>query len=203
MSSIIYQPYTDIKSIKLVVLGETSVGKTSIVSTLTNKTFTEFQESTIGAAFLTKKVQRDKYTINFEIWDTAGQERYHSLAPMYYRGARCALVVYDITNNNSFEKAKEWVKELHYAGIENLSIALVGNKLDKAGSRIVDYNTAKQYAEDNELLFMETSAKSNTNISELFYNVADKIPLEELENMNDKRNNFSVENTVVTKKRCC
>jgi len=203
MSSIIYQPYTDMKSIKLVVLGETSVGKTSIVLTLTNKSFTEFQESTIGAAFLTKKVQRDKYTINFEIWDTAGQERYHSLAPMYYRNARCALVVYDITNNNSFKKAKDWVEELHNSGINNLLITLVGNKVDRESSRIVDYEKAKQYAEENELLFMETSAKTNINIIELFDNIAHEIPLEELENMNDKRNNFAVEGEIVKKKRCC
>ena len=74
--------------------------------------FHEFQESTIGAAFLTQTVCLDDTTVKFEIWDTAGQERYHSLAPMYYRGAQAAIVVYDITNADTFERAKSWVKEL-------------------------------------------------------------------------------------------
>ena len=107
---------TKICQIKLVLLGESAVGKTSLVFGFVKEVFDklEFQEfnSTIGAAFLSKTVFFDDTTVKFQIWDTAGQERYHSLAPMYYRGAQAAIVVYDITNTDTFERAKTWVKEL-------------------------------------------------------------------------------------------
>eukprot|EP00731_Ephydatia_muelleri_P037831 Em0574g2a len=97
---------------KLVLLGESAVGKSSLVLRFVKGQFHEYQESTIGAAFLTQTVNVDDTTVKFEIWDTAGQERYHSLAPMYYRGAQAAIVVYDITNLDTFTRAKSWVKEL-------------------------------------------------------------------------------------------
>jgi len=97
---------------KVVLLGESAVGKSSLVLRFVKREFHEFQESTIGAAFLTQTIQVDDTTVKFEIWDTAGQERYHSLAPMYYRGAQAALIVYDITSRDSFLKAQNWVREL-------------------------------------------------------------------------------------------
>ena len=96
----------------LVLLGESAVGKTSLVLRFGKGQFHEFQESTIGAAFFTQTVCLEDTAVKFEIWDTAGQERYHSLTPMYYRGAEAAIVVYDITNADTFERAKSWVKEL-------------------------------------------------------------------------------------------
>uniref|UniRef100_A0A2K5MC10 RAB5B, member RAS onco family n=1 Tax=Cercocebus atys TaxID=9531 RepID=A0A2K5MC10_CERAT len=116
---------------KLVLLGESAVGKSSLVLRFVKGQFHEYQESTIGAAFLTQSVCLDDTTVKFEIWDTAGQERYHSLAPMYYRGAQAAIVVYDITNQETFAQA---------------------------------------YADDNSLLFMETStsAKTAMNVNDLF-----------------------------------
>merc|ERR1711978_752722 len=97
--------------------------------------FSEYQESTIGAAFLTQTVPVQDCTVKFEIWDTAGQERYHSLAPMYYRGASAAIVVFDITNPASFQRAKSWVKELQRQGKDDVIIALSGNKVDKEPER--------------------------------------------------------------------
>lgn len=112
------------------------------------------------------------YFINFlnllYFRDTAGQERYHSLAPMYYRGAQAAIVVYDIQNSDSFVRAKNWVKELHRQASPNIVIALAGNKADLANNRVVDYEEAKQYAEENGLLFMETSAKTAVNVNDIF-----------------------------------
>merc|ERR1712065_7596 len=101
---------------KLVLLGESAVGKSSLVLRFVKGQFHEYQESTIGAAFLTQTVCLDDTTVKFEIWDTAGQERYHSLAPMYYRGAQAAIVVYDITNTDTFNRAKAWVKGAAEAG---------------------------------------------------------------------------------------
>ncbi|MBN3316342.1 KAT2B acetyltransferase, partial [Atractosteus spatula] len=153
---------------KLVLLGESAVGKSSLVLRFVKGQFHEFQESTIGAAFLTQTVCLDDTTVKFEIWDTAGQERYHSLAPMYYRGAQAAIVVYDITNEESFARAKNWVKELQRQASPNIVIALAGNKADLANKRAVDFQDAQSYADDNSLLFMETSAKTSMNVNEIF-----------------------------------
>lgn len=114
---------------KLVLLGDTAVGKSCLVVRFVRDEFFEFQEPTIGAAFLTQTVALDDATVKFEIWDTAGQERYRSLAPMYYRGAAAAIIVYDITNPDSFAGAKSWVKELQRRGDTNVVIALVRVRL--------------------------------------------------------------------------
>jgi len=164
---------------KLVLLGESAVGKSSLVLRFVKGQFHEYQESTIGAAFLTQTICLDDTTVKFEIWDTAGQERYHSLAPMYYRGAQAAIVVYDITNQESFAKAKNWVKELQRQASPNIVIALAGNKADLAAKRVVEYEEAQAYAEDNGLLFMETSAKSSMNVNDIFLAIAKKLPKSE------------------------
>merc|ERR1712216_678125 len=161
---------------KLVLLGEGAVGKSSLVLRFVRGQFFEYQESTIGAAFLTQNVSLNDYTVKFEIWDTAGQERYHSLAPMYYRGAAAAIVVYDITNRDTFQRGKQWVKELQRQGNPNTVIALAGNKSDLASKRKVEPEEAESYASDNGIFFMETSAKTATNVNELFVAIARKLP---------------------------
>jgi len=165
-----------IQPFKLVLLGESAVGKSSLVLRFVKGQFHEYQESTIGAAFLTQTVCFDDTTVKFEIWDTAGQERYHSLAPMYYRGSQAAIVVYDITNPESFTRAKNWVKELHRQASANIVIALSGNKADLGNKRMVEYDEAQAYSEENGLLFMETSAKTAMNVNELFLAIAKKLP---------------------------
>jgi len=161
---------------KLVLLGESAVGKSSLVLRFVKGQFLEYQESTIGAAFLTQTVCLNDTTVKFEIWDTAGQERYHSLAPMYYRGAHAAIVVYDITSTDSFDRAKNWVKELQRQGNPNIVIAIAGNKLDLAANRKVETGDAQRYADENGLLFMETSAKTAANVNELFVAIAKALP---------------------------
>ncbi|KAK3340108.1 ras family-domain-containing protein [Neurospora tetraspora] len=184
-------------SVKLVLLGEAAVGKSSLVLRFVNNDFQENKEPTIGAAFLTQKCNLPTRTIKFEIWDTAGQERFASLAPMYYRNAQAALVVYDLTKPTSLIKAKHWVAELQRQASPGIVIALVGNKLDltsdSAGSaevsgdgddtaedsgdaRKISTEEAKTYAEEEGLLFFETSAKTGHNVTEVFTAIANAIP---------------------------
>jgi len=164
---------------KLVLLGESAVGKSSLVLRFVKGQFHEFQESTIGAAFLTQTLCLDDTTVKFEIWDTAGQERYHSLAPMYYRGAQAAIIVYDVTSSDTFARAKVWVKELQRQASPNIVIALAGNKADLASKRMVNTEEAAAYADENGLLFMETSAKTASNVNEIFMAIAKKLPKNE------------------------
>jgi len=169
---------------KLVLLGESAVGKSSLVLRFVKDQFDDFRESTIGAAFLTQTISLDdNTTVKFEIWDTAGQERYKSLAPMYYRNANCAVVVYDITQASSLDKAKQWVKELQRQANENIIIALAGNKLDLVTShpdkRAISTADAEAYAKEAGLLFFETSAKTSENVRELFTSIAKKLPLDQ------------------------
>nr|XP_033514115.1 ras-related protein Rab5-like isoform X3 [Nicotiana tomentosiformis] len=155
-----------------VLLGDMGTGKTSLVLRFVKGQFFDFQEPTIGAAFFTQLLSLNEATIKFDIWDTAGQERYHSLAPMYYRGAAAAVVVYDITSKDSFERAKKWVQQLQRQGNPNLVTVLVANKADLDSERMVDNEEGNQYAKENGLLFFETSAKTAQNINELFHVIA-------------------------------
>lgn len=125
---------------------------------------------------MTQTVAMDDATVKFEIWDTAGQERYRSLAPMYYRGAAAAIVVYDITNLDSFAGAKSWVKELQRRGDPNVVIALAGNKADLGARRKVEYEEANAYALENGILHLETSAKDASNVKNLFVEIAKRLP---------------------------
>ncbi|KAK4552498.1 Vacuolar protein sorting-associated protein 21 [Recurvomyces mirabilis] len=202
-------------SVKLVLLGEAAVGKSSLVLRFVNNDFQPNKEPTIGAAFLTQKTHLPTRTIKFEIWDTAGQERFASLAPMYYRNAQAALVVYDVTRASSLGKARHWVAELQRQASPGIVVCLVGNKVDLAEGddgpdgdgdgdggegeegaegedgevaaakptaadegavRKVSTKEAKAYAEEEGLLFFETSAKSGLNVSEVFTAIANAIP---------------------------
>jgi len=180
---------------KLVILGESAVGKSSLVLRFVKNTFSENQESTIGAAFLTQTIKLAGDTLKFEFWDTAGQERYNSIAPMYYRGAHAAIVVYDVTKRESFERAKRWVTEL-LRNVENdIVISFIGNKIDldesSSSMREVEFSEGKEYSEEaGGLLFMECSARTGENVSEAFLSIAKTLPKTE-EFLASPRNNIS------------
>ncbi|KAJ5074789.1 ras-related protein rab-5a [Anaeramoeba ignava] len=192
---------TDIPEYKLVLLGETAVGKSSLVLRYCKDQFFDFQEPTIGAAFLTQIIKFRDSEVKLQIWDTAGQERYHSLAPMYYKGASAAVVVFDITQFKSFERSKVWISELKNNGPSNIVIALVGNKQDLEHKRVVSVQTAESFAEENNLLFLETSAKTGFQVEDLFLNITQKLP--QKSNLGKGNLTFEEYDNPKVKKGCC
>jgi Ras-related protein Rab-5C len=164
---------------KLVLLGESGAGKSSIVQQFCYQKFEINTASTIGASFQAQTVVLDEFTlIKFDIWDTAGQERYNSLAPMYYREAAAAVVVFDLTSLASFAKAKAWIDELKQQAKKEVQIGLAANKLDLAGQhRQVATEEAEHFANQHGLVYLETSAKTGHNVNQLFHLLATRIPL--------------------------
>ncbi|PKU47886.1 vesicle-associated membrane protein-associated protein hypothetical protein [Limosa lapponica baueri] len=175
-----------IRELKVCLLGDTGVGKSSIVCRFVQDHFDHNISPTIGASFMTKTVPCGNELHKFLIWDTAGQERFHSLAPMYYRGSAAAVIVYDITKQDSFHTLKKWVKELKEHGPENIVMAIAGNKCDLSDISIlamltsrlweVPMKDAKEYAESIGAIVVETSAKNAVNIEELFQGISQQIP---------------------------
>ncbi|XP_060679836.1 ras-related protein Rab-31 [Hemiscyllium ocellatum] len=165
-----------IRELKVCLLGDTGVGKSSIVCRFVQDTFDLNTLPTIGASFMTKTVSCGNELHKFLIWDTAGQERFHSLAPMYYRGSAAAVIVYDITNEESFYTLKKWVKELKEHGPENIVVAIAGNKCDLSDMREVTVKDAQEYVKFINAIFVETSAKNAINVGELFERISQQIP---------------------------
>ncbi|KAI8583889.1 hypothetical protein K450DRAFT_220446 [Umbelopsis ramanniana AG] len=161
---------------KLVLIGDSGVGKSNILSRFTTNEFNLESKSTIGVEFATKNVSIDGHTVKCQIWDTSGQERYRAITGAYYRGAVGALLVYDITRPTSFQNVSHWLKELRDHADEKIVIMLVGNKLDLSEtSRAVPTEEGGALAETQDFLFMETSALDATNVDNAFATIFDEI----------------------------
>ncbi|XP_036414501.1 ras-related protein Rab-25b [Colossoma macropomum] len=156
---------------KVVLIGESGVGKSNLLSRFTKNEFNHDSRTTIGVEFSTRTVQLEGLTIKAQIWDTAGLERYRAITSAYYRGAVGALLVYDISKHLTYESAERWLKELYDHADPHIVVMLVGNKSDLSTIRSVPTEDAKDFAEKNGLLFMETSALESTNVETAFNNV--------------------------------
>jgi len=152
---------------KVVFLGKSGVGKTSVTLRFCRDMFLDGTEATIGASFLTKMITYNERSIKFELWDTAGQERYRALAPMYYRNADAAVLVFDVTDNESFEALQSWFYELQ-KNVPDCIIVLCGNKLDLDNQRKVTKEAAQEYANEKDCPLIEVSSKTGQNIPDLF-----------------------------------
>jgi len=160
---------------KVVMLGEGRVGKTSLVLRFCKDTFSDSQPPTIQASFLDKPMTVGDKRVNLAIWDTAGQERFHALGPIYYRDADAALLVYDITDPDSFTKVQTWVKELRKMVGNEIVLSIAGNKSDLDRHRVVPRQEATDYAASVGAHYAETSAKTGRGINELFGVMARKL----------------------------
>ncbi|KAI3375079.1 hypothetical protein L3Q82_021596 [Scortum barcoo] len=159
----------------VVLIGDSGVGKSNLLSRFTRNEFNLESKSTIGVEFATRSIQVDGKTIKAQIWDTAGQERYRAITSAYYRGAVGALLVYDIAKHLTYENVERWLKELRDHADNNIVIMLVGNKSDLRHLRAVPTDEARAFAEKNNLSFIETSALDSTNVEEAFKNILTEI----------------------------
>ncbi|MED6257304.1 Ras- protein Rab-11A [Ataeniobius toweri] len=156
---------------KVVLIGDSGVGKSNLLSRFTRNEFNLESKSTIGVEFATRSIQVEGKTIKAQIWDTAGQERYRAITSAYYRGAVGALLVYDIAKHLTYENAERWLKELQDHADSNIVIMLVGNKSDLRHLRAVPTEEAKGFAEKNALSFLETSALDSSNVELAFQTI--------------------------------
>ncbi|NXF06540.1 RAB17 protein, partial [Smithornis capensis] len=160
---------------KVVLLGSMSVGKSSLAYRYVKNDFRELLP-TVGCSFFTQTLHLEEATVKFEIWDTAGQEKYHSVCHLYYRDAHAALLVYDIANKATLNRAKLWLEELEKRFLpDEIVIALVGNKTDLAAEREVTTEEGEEFARTKGLLFMETSAKSNYQVNDIFMAIVQEL----------------------------
>jgi Ras-related protein Rab-11A len=160
---------------KVVLIGDSGVGKSNLLSRFTRNEFCLESKSTIGVEFATRSIQVDGKTIKAQIWDTAGQERYRAITSAYYRGAVGALLVYDITKHVTYENVERWLKELRDHADSNIVIMLVGNKSDLKHLRGVPTDDAQAFSEKEGLSFIETSALESTNVEKAFQRILTEI----------------------------
>ena len=153
---------------KVLLLGDSDVGKSSLILRYTDETFNSKLVNSIGVDFKMKKREIDGKIIKVQIWDTAGHERFRSITYSYYRGANSIIIVFDLSDKKSFISITEWLKQIEKHAKENVFKFLVGNKSDLVDERQVAYEEAKQYADEHDLPYIETSAKEGININELF-----------------------------------
>ena len=161
--------------IKLVIIGDASVGKTNILSKYLNNEFDENSKATIGVEFSLKTFEIDHNTIKVQIWDTAGQERYRSITSAYYKGAKGALLVYDISRKETFENIDNWVADLKENGESDMTTVLIGNKSDLEGERKVSKEDGELKAKQYGMAFLETSAKNGDNIEKAFVDLIEEL----------------------------
>lgn len=160
---------------KLVLLGDGRVGKTSLVLRYVNNVFSEKQQATVQASYLTKRLVIEGVPITLAIWDTAGQERFHALGPIYYRDADAALLVYDIMDNDSFVRVRKWVKELQQMAPKTIIMAIAANKSDLVRLKKFEIQEAESYAVTIGARLFVTSAKSGTGIDDVFLDIATRL----------------------------
>ena len=158
--------------LKLLLLGDSSVGKTSILLKYISNKFDESSISTVGVDYMDKIIEYNKFKIKLQIWDTSGEEKFRTITKNFYRNADGLLVVFDLTKKESYDHIRSWINEAKENN-DKLKTILIGNKLDLKDERIVAIDVAKQFAEKNNLKYIETSAKDGTNINESFQAIID------------------------------
>ena len=203
---------------KLILVGDSGVGKTNILSKYLKNNFDPDSKATVGVEFGTKNIEIDNKKIKVQIWDTAGQERYKSITSTYYKGAKGAFIVYDITRKSTFDNIDKWIGDLKNNGDENMIVYLVGNKSDLNDMREIRKDEAMTKSEKYNIAFSETSALYGDNIHKIFQDLMEKVYINFYRNANtnkDKEINKGVDlneeskennnsgNSQESERKCC
>lgn len=187
-------------SFKIVLVGDANVGKTNLLSRYITGQF-EPTQATIGVAYHTNLIQIEGKSVRLELWDTGGEDRFQSIIPAYYKSAQGAVLVYDISNANSFVSLTKWLEELTKFAPPNIAISLAANKVDLRNDQAVSMESAEKFAADNQLDFVEVSALDGTNVNSLFDGLAERILQQR--KVNDQDHTPIQETTEVAGDHCC
>ncbi len=188
---------------KLLLIGDSGVGKTCVLFRYADDTFNTTFISTIGIDFKIKTIELDGKRIKLQIWDTAGQERFHTITTSYYRGAMGIILVYDITNQKSFDNITKWLQNIEMHASADVERLLIGNKSDWEDRRVVPKERGEELAKSQGIAFLETSAKTNHNIDEAFETLA-RLILKKVPQQKDERRVVDLKTPEVEKKgKCC
>ena len=174
---------------KYIIVGDSSVGKSNLLMRFANNKFLEEYQSTIGVEFGVKNIEFDNQIYRIQVWDTAGQENFRSISRAYFKNCVCAMVVYDITNEQSFKNVKNWIEDIRNESPKTVLIILVGNKIDLEDRRVISFDDGNDFAIENGLIFGETSAKTSDGIEEIFLTSAKQIA----KNINENYYDFESE----------
>jgi len=194
--------------IKLLLIGDSGVGKSCLLLRFSDDSFTTSFITTIGIDFKIKTIELDGKRIKLQIWDTAGQERFRTITTAYYRGAMGILLVYDVTDEQSFQNIRNWIRNIEQHAADNVDKILVGNKCDMISEKVVETARAQTLANEYQIKFFETSAKSNINVVESFTSIAQDIKRRLMDNPNAAPQNgpgsIRIDNTSGSGgKKCC
>lgn len=182
--------------IKCLVIGDSGIGKSSLMLRFTNDVFSNEYISTIGVDFKIKTIALENKTIKYQIWDTAGQDRFRTITSSYYRGSNAILICYDVTEKETFQNVKKWLEEVKRYATGNPLLILCGTKSDLSNKRQISTIDGKNYATDNNMLFFETSAKNNLNVKEIFESIANN----KINNKNNLINDINNKNNFINNK---
>jgi len=195
---------------KVVIVGDSSVGKTNLVKRFMNNTFIKDSKATVGVEFMSKTFIVNKKVFKVELWDTAGQERYKAITAAYYKGAKGAMIVYDVTSKSTFDNVDKWCNELRMKGSNNINIIMIGNKTDLKDNIVINSDMSQEKGKFLQIPVMETSALDSSNVKEAFYLLIQEMYLSFINKEKNNAKSDSIEEGVSlevqkkeNKKGCC
>ena len=181
---------------KVVIVGDSSVGKTNLVKRFMNNTFIKDSKATVGVEFMSKTFIVNKKVFKVELWDTAGQERYKAITAAYYKGAKGAMIVYDVTSKSTFDNVDKWCNELRMKGSNNINIIMIGNKTDLKDNIVINSDMSQEKGKFLQIPVMETSALDSSNVKEAFYLLIQEMYLSFINKENNNAKSDSIEEGV-------
>ncbi|GAB1600799.1 GTP-binding protein ypt5-like, partial [Argonauta hians] len=193
----------NVQKVKVVTVGDISVGKSSLALRFTKGYFEDSYKPTVGAVFVFKTIMVGNRNILFQIWDTAGQERFKSLVPMYLRDAKFALLIYDITDQRTFEAIPSWLNYVTRYAPSDIQVTLVANKIDLLDNEPIDTQFAKTFADKHNICFEAVSAKTGENVEKLFNDLAQKVPPDIRVNKLPVNHSIKLTEEKKSIKKCC